>query len=323
MQALVTDLRPLAALQHFSCENLMYRAPSTTSLLCLEASSRLGSFTAAAEELHLTQGAVSRQIQSLESRLEARLFIRRREALVLTDAGRYYLEEVVAILQRLERATNSVIALKGLGGDLALSVGASIGTYWLIPRLPAFTRAHGEITLSLSTRVGPADFKASQIDASLEFGDGQRHGLHCDFVTALDLAPYAAPSWVSANGRKITDKTPTNALLHHHTLPDAWEQWFHLCGLSGPPGRDGPRFQIMSMALNAAAAGLGAVLLPPFMADDMLASGRLLPLSKKHFRHPKGYYLVYPEESAGRHALQTFRSWLLDIARGDDAPSPS
>ena len=297
----------------------MYRAPSTTSLLCLEASARLGSFTAAADELHLTQGAVSRQIQSLESRLKARLFIRKREALVLTEAGRYYLKEVIPILQRLERATTNVMALKGLGGDLALSVGASIGTYWLIPRLPAFTRAHGEITLSLSTHVGPADFNASHIDASLEFGDGQRHGMHCDFVAPLDLSPYAAPSWVGAHGNEITDQTPTNALLHHHTLPEAWEQWFRLCGLHGQPGRDGPRFQIMSMALNAAAAGLGAVLLPPFMADDMVATGRLLPLSCRHFRHPKGYYLVYAEESAGRRALQTFKSWLLDIARADAA----
>ncbi|WP_092950505.1 LysR substrate-binding domain-containing protein [Paracidovorax konjaci] len=281
------------------------------SLLCLEASARLGSFTAAAQELHLTQGAVSRQIQALEDRLGVRLFVRRRESLVPTDAGRYYLGEVEPLLQRLERATVQVMAFQGRGGTLALSAGASVGAYWLIPRLPEFTRAHGEITLNLSTRVGPADFRSGAIDASLEFGDGRRPGLQSDFVAALDLAPYAAPSWVERFGACIAATTPRTALLHHHTLPDAWELWFRSDGLDAEAGRDGPRFEIMSMALNAAVAGLGAVLLPDFMAGDMLQAGRLQRLSPRTCRHAKGYYLVYPEASARLPALGTFRRWLL------------
>jgi DNA-binding transcriptional LysR family regulator len=297
----------------------MFRAPSTTSLLCLEASARLGSFTAAAEELHLSQGAVSRQIQTLEARLDVQLFTRRREALELTDAGRYYLDEITPLLQRLARATANVIAFKGRGGDLNLSVGASVGAYWLIPRLPAFTQAHGEITLSLNTRVGPADFKAAAIDASIEFGDGQRHGVHSDFVLALDLAPYAAPGWIASHQRGVTDTTPRASLLHHHTLPDGWDRWFEFDGLVGRPGRDGPRFEIMSMALNAAVAGLGVVLLPTFMVPDHVAAGRLQRLSPRQLRYPKGYHLVYPDTSAGRLALQTFRQWLLETARTAEA----
>ncbi|GKS87024.1 hypothetical protein AVMA1855_22750 [Acidovorax sp. SUPP1855] len=219
------------------------------------------------------------------------------------------------MLQRLERATVNVMAFKGRGGGLALSVGASIGAYWLIPRLPAFTRAHGEIALSLSTRVGPADFKAGTIDASLEFGDGQRAGLCCDFVAALDLAPYAAPTWVARHGTQIGAATPGSGLLHHHTLPDAWEQWFLAEQIDAAPGRTGPRFEIMSMALNAAVAGLGVVLLPDYMAEDMVQATRLVRLSSRTWRSPKGYYLVYPEESVQSPTLQTFRSWLLDSAQ--------
>lgn len=284
------------------------------SLLCFEASARLGSFTAAAQELHLTQGAVSRQIQALEGRLEVRLFTRRRESLLPTDAGRYYLDEVTPLLRRLERATVNVTAFKGRGGALSLSVGASVGAYWLIPRLPAFTRAHGEITLSLSTRVGPADFKSGAIDASLEFGDGQRPGLCNDFVTALDLAPYAATSWVARHGARISAATPDSALLHHHTLPDAWEQWFRAEQIDAVPGRAGPRFEIMSMALNAAVAELGVVLLPPYMAEDMVQAGRLTRLSPRTWRYAKGYYLVYPPDSARLPALQTFKNWLMGLA---------
>jgi len=289
----------------------MYRAPSTMSLLCFEASARLGSFTAAAQELHLTQGAVSRQILALEGRLALRLFTRRRESLLLTDAGRYYLDEIAPLLRRLERATVNVTTFKGRGGELSLSVGASVGAYWLIPRLPAFTREHGEITLSLSTRVGPADFKTGAIDASLEFGDGLRPGLCNDFVTALELAPYAAPGWVEQHGSRISASTPDSAFLHHHTLPDAWENWFRDEKIEGVPGRAGPRFEIMSMTLNAAVAGLGVVLLPPFMADEMQKAGRLVRLSPRNWRHDKGYYLVYPHDSARLPALKVFKNWLI------------
>lgn len=301
----------------------MFRAPSTMSLLCLEASARLHSFTAAAKELHLTQGAVSRQIHALESRLDVKLFTRGRDALALTDAGRYYLGEVAPLLQRLERATANVMALKGRGGTLSLSVGASVGSYWLIPRLPAFTRAHNEITLNLRTRVGPVDFSTTSVDASLEFGDGQRPALHNDFVVPLMLSPYAAPSWTAVHGDRLGEKTPRAALIEHQTLPGAWDAWFRLEGIVAEAGREGPRYEIMSMAVNAAVAGMGVVLLPPYMAEDMLDSGRLARLSDRAWRYPKAYYLVYPEETSQTPALQVFRDWLLAQAgapRPDDAP---
>ncbi|MES2401369.1 MAG: LysR substrate-binding domain-containing protein [Pseudomonadota bacterium] len=293
----------------------MYRAPSTMSLLCLEASARLHSFTAAASELHLSQGAVSRQIQSLEDRLGVRLFTRSREALALTNAGRYYLDEIAPLLQRLERATANVMALKGRGGALSISVGASVGSYWLIPRLPLFTRDHGEITLNLGTRVGPVDFRNAPVDASLEFGDGQRPGLRSEFVLPLLLSPYAAPEWIAAHGKHITAQTPRASLIQHQTLPGGWDGWFSMEGIAAEAGRDGPRYEIMSMALNAAVAGMGVVLLPPYMGDDMVAIGRLKRLSRRQWQDPKGYYLVYPEESANMQSLQIFRAWLLAQAK--------
>ena len=203
------------------------------SLLCLEASARLHTFTAAAVELRLTQGAVSRQIIALEARLDVKLFIRKRDALVLTEAGRYYLDEIAPLLQRLERATANVMALKGRGGLLTLSVGASLGSYWLIPRLPAFTRAHSEITLNFATRVGSVDFSNTAVDASLEFGEGQRAHLKNEFMLPLLLAPYAAPSWIAAHGKTLSKHTLPSALIHHSTVPEAWQAWFELEGIEG------------------------------------------------------------------------------------------
>jgi len=296
----------------------MLRAPSTTALICLEASARLRSFTSAAQELHLTQGAVSRQILALEGRLGVKLFVRRRDALLLTEAGRYYLDEINPFLQRLDRATANVMALKGRGGSLALSVGASLGSYWLIPRLPAFTSAHSEITLNLATRVGPVDFASMAVDASLEFGDGKRERLRNEFVMPLDLSPYASPSWVRQHGAKVSAHTPTAALIQHSTVPDAWQGWFELAKMSAPPALEAPRYDLMSMAFNVAVAGLGVALLPQFMVDVAVADGRLRPLSKRHWRSSKGYYLVYPPESADVNALQIFRHWLLGQANPQD-----
>lgn len=287
------------------------------SLVCLEASARLRSFTAAAQELHLTQGAVSRQIMALESRLDVKLFVRRRDAVILTEAGRYYLDEVSTILQRLERATANVMALKGRGGSLTLSVGASLGSYWLIPRLPDFTRAYSEITLNFATRVGSVDFKSTPVDASLEFGDGKRAGLHNDFVLPLAMSPYASPAWIAKNGKSLTSRTPLSALVHHTTVLDAWQKWFDHSGIEIGTGQEGPRYELMSMALNAAVVGLGAVLLPDFMANDAVATGRLRRLSRKQWVSTRGYYLVYPEESSGLEALKVFRTWLLAQAAAE------
>lgn len=299
----------------------MSRVPSTTALQCFEASARLGSFTRAAQELHLTQGAVSRQVIGLEERLGTRLFLRRQsaQALGLTDAGCRYLDEVAPLLQRLARATADAMAYQGQGGALNLSVGASLGSYWLIPRLSGFTREHPEIVLNIATRVGPADFSSHGIDASLEFGDGQRPGMACDFILPLDLQPYASPGWIRKFGATLGAQTPRTALIHHSTGPQAWAEWFARAGIAADPGREGPLYDLMWMAMNAAAGDLGAVLLPPYMSSDAVATKRLKQLSALTWRAPKAYYLVYPTARGEPRALRTFRAWLL--AQVPDGPA--
>jgi len=291
----------------------MRRLPSVTALQCFEASARLGSFTRAAQELSLTQGAVSRQVIGLEDSLGTQLFLRKHNALTLalTDAGRSYLQEVAPLLQGLERATANARAHRGSGGVFNLSVGASLGSYWLIPRLASFTREHPEIVLNVATRIGPADFAARGIDASLEFGDGQRAGMDCDFVMPLELQPYASPGWIRKFGAKLGPATPKTALINHSTGREAWSEWFRHAGIAADPGREGPTYDLMWMAMNAAANDLGAVLLPPYMSGDAVATRRLKRLSALKWRAPKAYYLVYPQSHREHRPLQTFRAWLL------------
>jgi LysR family transcriptional regulator, glycine cleavage system transcriptional activator len=301
----------------------MLRAPSTMALLCFEASARHTSFTRAAQELHLTQGAVSRQVIGLEERLGVALFVRERASLALTPAGTAYLADVRPALVALERATAHVMALKGRGGSLNLSVGSSFANHWLIPRLPDFVRAHPEITLNIATRIGPADFASSRLDASIEFGSGERSGLTALHVMPLALRPYASPTWWQRHGPPLDGRTSAHELIQHTTVPEAWPRWFEAGGLTLDSSPQAPRYDLMSMALNAAAAGLGAVLLPAYMVGDALAAGKVICLSERAWLSERAYHLIFPSALADHEPLRVFRQWLLRQVQATDTTPTS
>jgi LysR family transcriptional regulator, glycine cleavage system transcriptional activator len=290
----------------------MLRAPSTMALLCFDASARLGSFTRAAQELSLTQGAVSRQIIGLEVRLGVALFLRERTSLTLTPAGQAYLNDVRPALLALERATANVMALKGQGGALNVSVGASLGNHWLIPRLPDFVRAHPEITLNMATRIGAADFAAGRLDASIEFGSAERAGFTAMRVMSLTLRPYASHAWAKQHRNGFLKGTPAQEFIQHTTVPEAWSRWFEAAGVALSSGHQAPRYDLMSMALNASVAGLGAVLLPDFMVGDALASRKVVRLSARAWTSERAYHLIYPAALTEHAPLRVFRLWLME-----------
>lgn len=299
----------------------MNRIPSTQALQCFEASARLRSFTLAGQEMHLTQGGVSRQIISLEQRLGFALLERRQGGLQLTPAGSAYLAEIEPALRVLERATSNVMALKGQGGVLNLSIPASWGNHWLIPRLGAFTQAHSDISLNVFTKIGAADFSHRQVDAAVEYRMVARSDMACDFVMALGLSPYASPSWKRKQGSNM----PPSAMLQHTTLPLAWNGWLAKQRATYPLPTDlrqevevatGPRYDLMFMAMNAAAAGLGMALLPDFMASSMVAARRLTRLSTSTWQAPGGYFLSQSPLHRSDAAFATFRNWLRDQIKG-------
>ena len=179
----------------------MTALPSTHTLQCLEASARLGSFTAAAKELYLTQGAVSRQLQSLEQLLGIAMFDRSGLGLKLTAAGDAYLADIKTILLGLERATSRVRLEAGRGGVLNISIPASWGNFWLIPRLPSFNEKHPQISINLMTRVGPADFSFGGLDAAIEYRSStpSANAESGDFLMPLILQPYATNAWLKTH----------------------------------------------------------------------------------------------------------------------------
>lgn len=306
--------------------------PSLSALRCFDASARWGSFTRAAQEVHLTQGAVSHQVIALESMLGVLLFVRKRSGLELTAAGKAYHQQISMALRQIERATQEMLTNKGRGGTLELSVASSFASYWLMPRLSDFVAAHPEVTLNLATKIGPVDFVGSTRDASIEFCLGAEGEIHADKVLELTLHPYAASSVVRryARGRPLGAAglralLRSEPLIRHTTVPQAWSNWLAAAGLQDAVEphalTSGPVYDLLSMALNGAMAGIGIALLPAYMAHTALESGQLTCLSSSSWTAEQAYYLRYPAWKRELAALQTFRSWLLGTLRTAQAPA--
>ena len=309
-------------MQYHPSAAVMSRIPSTQALQCFEASARRGSFTLAGQEMHLTQGGVSRQVIALEQRLGFALLERRRDGLRLTPAGSAYLSEIEPALRMLERATSNVMALKGVGCVLNLSIPASWGNHWLIPRSGCFTQAHSEISLNFLTKIGPADFSNRQIDAAVEYRTAPRADMTCEFVMGLELSPYASPAWK----RQYAGRMEPTAMLQHTAVPLAWNGWLSQHGRSDLLPSDarqdvaiGPRYDLMFMAMNAAVAGLGMALLPEFMVAPLVNSRRLTKLSAATWHAPGGYYLSRSPLLRSEAAFETFRDWLREQLKTERA----
>jgi len=301
----------------------MSALPSLTALRCFDASARLSSFTKAADEVRLTQGAVSHQILGLEENLGVALFTRRHGGLQLTGAGRAYWVEIASALRQIERATQNLATHKGTGGALNLCVASSFAVYWLMPRLQGFVAAHPEVTLNLSTRVGPVDFTSTPHDAAIEFCDGASAGVEATLVQPLVLYPCAAPALLAKKpGRRAAGQVSaallkTHLLIRHTTVPQAWPGWLSRAGMQNdiPASHlnSGPQYDLMSMALSGVIAGLGIAMLPQYLTEGAIAAAQVRQLSTIPWQSEKAYFLRYPEWKADLAALRSFRQWLLGL----------
>ncbi|CAM5771449.1 transcriptional regulator GcvA [Bosea minatitlanensis] len=285
--------------------------PSLSALAAFEAAARHSSFTRAAEELNLTQGAVSRQVAHLEEVLGVSLFERVKKRVSLTVAGAAYAAEVRDGLSRLAAATVSAMAFRGAAGVLNLAILPTFGTRWLIPRLPRFTEAHPGITINFATKLVPFDFTREPLDAAVHFGDPVWPGARLHRLMGEEIVPVASPALVARFGLSEPADMLKAPLLQQSTRPRAWANWLEEQGL--PPQRAlmGPRFEQFAMVSQAAVAGLGLAIVPRFLVEEELRSGALVIPVERSLIGREGYYLVYPEEKASLPTVAAFRDWLL------------
>lgn len=285
--------------------------PSLAALQAFEAAARLESFTRAAEELHLTQGAVSRQVAALELSLGLKLFERIRQRIVPTEAGRAYAAEIRDILSRLQTATLSTMAMKNVGGTLSLALLPTFGTRWLIPRLPDFFARHPEIAIDFSTRIVPFDFAREPFDAAIHFGDPTWPGTAAHRLMGEMIVPVASPAFLERAAIRRPEDLVRVPLLRQATRPQGWAEWFEAQGLDPETARPGPRFEQFAMVAQAAVAGLGVAVVPRFLVEDELRSGQLVIPFDRPVESRQSYWLVYPRAQGERPALRIFRDWLL------------
>jgi LysR family glycine cleavage system transcriptional activator len=286
--------------------------PSLSALVAFESSARLGSFTRAAEELNLTQGAISRQIKLLEDQLAITLFERIRQRIVLTEAGTFYATEIRHALDRFASATAQAMSFRAQGGILRLGMLPTFGTRWLIPRLPHFFSLNRSVTINFSSHIRQVDFQRDFLDAAIHFGEARWPGVIMHKLAGEELIAVASPRLVKREKIKKPADLERITLLIQATRPEAWKVWAEHMGLGAvEPMSSVLVFEQFAMVLQAAVAELGAALVPKILVQQELEAGDLVALFNQSIIDTKGYYLAYPRERANYPPLVAFRDWLL------------
>ncbi len=285
--------------------------PSIPSLLALESVARLGTASAAAAELNLTQGAISRQLQVLEGQLGVALLIRDRHRLRLTPAALDFVAQARRALSTLSAASLSLRA-NPTGGSLNLAILPAFGMHWLAPRLAQFARQHPEVTVNLSTRLKPFDFATTAFDAAIHYGRQDWPGVDYLKLMDEDLLAIAAPSLLPAPLTSAS-RILSLPLLQLDSRPGDWSRWLahHGTASQRPPAMLFDQFATM---IQAAIHGLGAALVPTFLLDRDLSEGRLAPAFGPAIPASGAYYLVFPTATPPRAPLTSFKAWLAHLS---------
>lgn len=285
--------------------------PPVADLLAFEAAARHASISRAADELHLTQSAISRQIRQLESRLGVTLFHRVRQRVVLTDVGRIYAADVRGALTEMADLTRKAMAMSEGDSLLNLAVLPTLGTRWLIPRLGEFTALHPRVTINFAARTEPFDFAAEPFDAAIHFGEANWPGARCDFLMHEKTVAVCSPRFRRDHGIRSVADLARVVLLQQSTRPSQWAEWFAQAGAPSANALRGPWFEQFAMIAQAAVSGLGAALLPSFLVEEEIAQGELVVLFDPALTSSSAYYLVYPEARAEDPLLKAFRDWIV------------
>lgn len=293
--------------------------PTLTSMQCFEASARHLSFTRAAEELSLTQSAVSKQVAQLEVVLEHPLFRRVRKRLQVTPEGSLYLTEVRKILAQVEMSTRYMQSYGGESEVLNVTTLPTFGARWLIPRLNGFRFSHPGVYLNISNRVDPFDLEEEHIDVAFFFGHGVWPKAECIKLLDETMVPVCAPSLIPKAGIQDPMELSQLVLLQSTTRPEAWHDWFAAQQCYTRHSYHGPRFDTFYMALTAARAGCGVALVPRFLAQEELDAGQLTTPWPYAFTSRGAYYLAYPEYKGDVAKVKGFVEWIL----GHIDPSPT
>lgn len=305
----------------------MRRLPPLSALRAFEAAARHMSFTRAADELSVTPAAVSQQIRGLEDWLGTPLFRRLTRALRLTEAAQSVLPQLSEAFDMLADVTARLEADVD-APVLVVSAAPTFATKWLVPRLAHFNDAYPDINVRIDASLGMVtDFDREGVHVAVRLGGGNYPGMRVDKLVDEDVAPACSPVLL-ADGHPHPLRTPDD--LRHHRLihvdwgpvlePPTWTVWLDAAGVTGVDADKGPIFSVEDLAISAALAGQGVVLVSTLAAQDDLAAGRLVRPFDIVIPSNSAFWVVAPERTADRPKVAAFRDWIIEEIK---RPGPS
>ncbi len=294
----------------------MIKLPPLKSLQAFEAAGRHLSFSAAADELNVTPGAISQQIRQLEETLDMRLFRRLNRAIELTEAGRLFLPSISRGFNQFNDAVMMLQQYRS-GGPLTITAPASLVSNWLIPRLGRFKDASPDIDVRIDTSNRLVDFVHEDIDVGIRFGDGEYPDLDSVHLFSYELIPVCTPQLMQAGAglREISDLTRYTLLHSDYRDLDAafpnWTMWLKVVGAEDIDADRGIYFSQADQLFQAVVDGQGVGLLANVMAEPEIAAGRLVQPFATSLPVRMSYHVVTSPGKANLPKVRAFRDWVL------------
>lgn len=281
-----------------------------TALRSFESAGRLQSFTAAADELFVSQAAISRQIRDLESLLGRSLFQRLHRGVALTQDGTKLLHILISAFDEIDGALTD-IGSAGKIGKVAISSEPTFAALWLVPHLQDFRTLHPEIEVVIDSDPRKIEFRAHQAEIAIRYSDVRTAWARTEAKTLIQtsMVPVAAPHIVAGNRPIHTPADLAEQTLLHDENRDIWSQWFRTAGIAPPEHERGPVLADGALVLQAVLRGHGIGLIDSIFADDEIASGRIVALFD--FDFPCGaYFLVARDFRRLSPGAQKFVDWI-------------
>jgi len=291
------------------------------ALKSFEASARLGSFQAAAEELYVTPSAISHQIKTLEVFLGIELFIRRTRRIELTSAGAGYYKAINKAFLEIDRSTQE-LTLSQQSGELHLSVIPAFLTRWLLPRISSFHEANPDIKLEISSATGLIDFDRVDTDMAVYFGNGQWDDIEVHFLRHYQQVPVCSPSLLKNSPLEQPKDLLKHTLLHVQKRDDEWSNWFAQVDTPFKESIKGVYLSNSSLTTAAAISGVGIALADIGFVSEEVASGELVVPIETFLGINKSFYLVYQKNRVMTFAMKAFHAWLIE-EMSKDVMSPN
>ncbi|GAB2993123.1 transcriptional regulator GcvA [Psychrosphaera aestuarii] len=287
------------------------RLPPLNSLKAFEAAARNLSFTKAAEELFVTQAAISHQIKLLEDHLSIKLFMRRNRSLLLTEEGQSYYLDIKDIFVNLHDATERLLS-RGAKGSVSIALTPSFAIQWLVPRLSDFAAHNSDIDVRIKAQDHDDNSLTDDVDVAIYYGKGHWSGTHADKLHTEYLIPVCSPLLLSLNNGLKTLEDLRNFTLLHDTTRTNWKDYLKSVGVQDINVNQGPIFSHSSMVLQAAIHGQGIALAHSVLAQPDIDSGRLVVPFTQALISERAYYLVCRDSQIDSPKIKIFRNWLLN-----------